>query len=113
MRILCVDAHKDACELIAAILEDCQVISAHTKAEALHLATSEKLDLFIIGDRLPDGTGLEICLFIRTFNQQTPIIFATFERMPRLQLENLGAQGLVMKGPNFFDNLCAAVSNVN
>lgn len=34
-RILCVDGHADTCELITTFLKDHEVVSAHSKADAL------------------------------------------------------------------------------
>jgi CheY-like chemotaxis protein len=105
-RILCVEDHDDTCELIAALLNDCKVISAKTKTEALHRALSEKFDLYILDYHLPDTTGLEIGLLIRTFDKTTPIIFATAsDDVTKDHLARIGAQGIVKKGTDFSLNL--------
>ena len=57
-KILCVDDHTDFCELVAAILHDVKVVSAHSMADAIVLATREKFDLYLLDYHLPDGTGL-------------------------------------------------------
>jgi Response regulator containing CheY-like receiver, AAA-type ATPase, and DNA-binding domains len=44
-RILCVDAQDDICSLISTILSDHEVVSAHSKAEALRKATGGLFDL--------------------------------------------------------------------
>ena len=107
-RILCVEDHGDTCELIAILLRDYKVISAHSKAEALRLASGEHFDLFLLDYNLPDGTGIEICLYIRTFNKKTPILFSTaFDLLTELQVEAVGAQGIIRKGVTFSDELMA------
>jgi CheY-like chemotaxis protein len=59
------------CSLIATILSDHEVVSAHSKAEALRKATGGLFDLYLLDYYLPDGTGLEVCLLIRDFDDST------------------------------------------
>jgi CheY-like chemotaxis protein len=47
-RILCVDDQDDMCSLIATILADHEVVSAHSKAEAIRKATSGLFDLYFL-----------------------------------------------------------------
>jgi CheY-like chemotaxis protein len=97
--ILCVDDHKDFCELVAAILHDVKVVSAHSMADAILLATREKFDLYLLDYHLPDGTGLELCLLLRGFDSRTPILFMTgTSSMTEAQALTAGANGLVKKG---------------
>lgn len=98
-KILCVDDHTDFCELVAAILHDVKVVSAHSLAEATLLATREKFDLYLLDYHLPDGTGLELCLLLRGFDATTPILFMTgTSSISEAQAINAGADGLVKKG---------------
>jgi CheY-like chemotaxis protein len=106
-RILCVDDQQDICELVTQILKEYEVISASSKAEALRQATTEKYDLIILDYYLPDGTGLEICLLIRGFDKDTPILFATTSSA--INEINAGAQGLIDKGLEFQDALEAFI----
>lgn len=106
-KVLCVDDDSGTCELIALILRDCQVTSAANKAEALHLISSSKFDLVFLDNNLPDGLGVEICAAIRTSDQETPIIFATADSsLTEILIYTIGAQRLVRKGPNFYDEGC-------
>jgi CheY-like chemotaxis protein len=98
-KILCVDDHKDFCELVAAILQDVKVVSAHSIADAVLLATKEKFDLYLLDYHLPDGTGLELCLLMRGFDATTPILFITgTSSMTESEAITAGANGLVKKG---------------
>lgn len=98
-KILCVDDHKDFCELVAAVLADAKVNSAHSMADAVLLATKEKYDLYLLDYHLPDGTGLELCLLLRGFDAVTPILFITgTSSMTEAQAITAGANGLVKKG---------------
>ncbi|HKX32313.1 MAG TPA: response regulator [Blastocatellia bacterium] len=107
-----VEDHEETFRLISSILKSYDVIPARTKADALRLLTSEKFDLLLLDFHLPDGTGLEVCRSIRSFDKQTPIIFVTSEEMSESWLASLEAQGLVSKGPNFNDDLRAAVDSL-
>ena len=98
-KILCVDDHKDFCELVAAVFTDVKVNSAHSMADAVLLATKEKYDLYLLDYHLPDGTGLELCLLLRGFDAVTPILFITgTSSMTESQAITAGANGLVKKG---------------
>jgi len=76
-RILCIEDDADTCELLAAWLGlyNCQVTSAPTMTRGVELAQQETFDLYLIDSRLPDGTGVEVCNRIRTFDSHTPILF--------------------------------------
>lgn len=76
-RILCIEDDEDTCELLATWLglSNCEVISASTMARGVELAQQQGFDLYLVDSRLPDGTGVEVCRKIRTFDRQTPILF--------------------------------------
>jgi DNA-binding response OmpR family regulator len=78
-RILCIEDDADTCELLAVWLGlyNCSVTSAATMAGGVQLAQEEEFDLYIIDSRLPDGTGVEVCSRIRSFDSDTPIMFWT------------------------------------
>jgi CheY-like chemotaxis protein len=56
-RILCVDDHHDTCALISTILNEYEIKSASSMAEALLLATKEKFNFYLLDYHLPDGNG--------------------------------------------------------
>ena len=96
--ILCVDDSTDSCELITHILKEYKVTTAYSMADGVKRATAEKHDLYILDYHLPDGTGLELCLMLRTFDRDTPILFATAtSSITEAQVITAGAQGLVQK----------------
>jgi two-component system response regulator HydG len=97
-QILCVDDHSDTCELISFILKDYKVTSANSMAEALRLASKGGFSLFLLDYHLPDGTGIELCLLIKNFDTETPILFVTgTSAMTEQQALNIGAQDLIRK----------------
>jgi CheY-like chemotaxis protein len=111
-RILCVDDHDDTCGLIATILRDHEIVSAHSKSEGLRRATSEQFDLYLLDYHLPDGTGLELCLLIRNFDSATPILFVTGTfGLTNRQVTAAGAQGLVNKC-DLTSSLISAISKL-
>jgi CheY-like chemotaxis protein len=102
-RILCVEDHPDSCDLITTILDKYEVISAYSMADALVQASKGKIDLFLLDYHLPDGNGIELCLLIKNFNTETPILFITgTSSMTQKQAVNIGAQGLIKKGSDSF-----------
>jgi CheY-like chemotaxis protein len=54
---------------------DYEAVSARTQAEALRLARSQSFDLFVMDQRFPDGTGVDLARKIRAFQPETPIVF--------------------------------------
>jgi CheY-like chemotaxis protein len=97
-RVLCVDDDATTCEVMGFILRDCEVISARTKAEALNKVIAEQFDLIILDYHLPDGTGVEVCSFIRAFDNRTPICFCTTtSSLSEEQAIAVGAQGIIKK----------------
>jgi CheY-like chemotaxis protein len=110
-RILCVDGNDDTCDLISTILSDYEVVSAHSKAEGLRTATGGMFDLYLLDYYLPDGTGLELCLLIRQFDDSTPVLFLTeIGDLSEQQIQSVNAQGRVGKY-KIIDTLPLAVSN--
>jgi DNA-binding response OmpR family regulator len=78
-RILIVDDNKDSCEIMSLILEYSNssyiITVVHTAREALDLVEKNEFDLFILDNRLPDSSGVEVCKRIRENDKNTPIIF--------------------------------------
>jgi CheY-like chemotaxis protein len=52
-----------------------EVVLAENLVEGLRLAKSKDYDLYLLDHHLPDGTGIELCRLIRTFDTLTPILF--------------------------------------
>lgn len=112
--ILCVDDHSDTCSLITVILNGYEVVAAYSMADAISRATARKFDLYVLDYHLPDGTGLELCLMLRTFDRDTPIIFATGTSSITLkQVTTAGSQGLLNKSSlSFSDELRSHVDRL-
>ena len=97
-RLLCVDDHEDTCVLVSSILSDFEVISEHTKAGALQRAMTWGYDVILADYYLPDGTGLELCALVRTFDPHTPILLVTATHtLEHEQVIAVGGQGVIRK----------------
>lgn len=106
-RILCVEDHPDTCELISTVLKGFEVISAHTKADAIETILNNKFALVLLDYHLPDGTGEEVCRHIRAYDNRTPILFVTGSHtFTERQARSMGAQGTLHKAhPMFVEEL--------
>jgi DNA-binding response OmpR family regulator len=76
-RVLCIDDHEDTSEMLQLLLshEDYEVVTALSCDAALHLATSEEFDLYVLDRHLPDGSGLELCQKLTKARPGVPCIF--------------------------------------
>jgi DNA-binding response OmpR family regulator len=76
-RILCVDDHKDACDMVSALLgiEGYQVIQANSITDGLSAAMSEDFDLILLDWFFKDGSGIELCKVLTSNGLRTPILF--------------------------------------
>jgi DNA-binding response OmpR family regulator len=72
-----VDDDADTCELLQFIFNDYEFKSAHNLGDAFRLIESRKFDLYIFDNRLPDGSGIELCRKVRSRGFETPIIFVS------------------------------------
>jgi OmpR-family two-component system manganese-sensing response regulator len=110
-RILYVEDHQDTAALVAMLLCDHEVVVAGNKAEGLRRAAGEYFDLYIFDYELPDGTGFELCLFVRTKDNTTPIVICTGSpAITEREVIAVGAQRFIKKGNEFVESLEAAAS---
>lgn len=112
-RILFIDDHQDTCEMMRYLLgrEGYEVVSASSVTEGLRLAKVETFDLILLDWYFPDGTGIEMCQMIRTFDEEIPIFFCTgvaYESEIKKALK-AGAQGCFVK-PVDVGNLMKTIS---
>lgn len=76
-RVLCVDDNQETCELTEIMLDRAgyAVTTVDSMAAALTVLKRQKFDLIILETRLYDGSGLDLCSQIRSFDCQTSIVF--------------------------------------
>jgi DNA-binding response OmpR family regulator len=74
--ILCIDDNEDTCFMLTHLLQaqGHEVVTVSSIKEALQLAPGEHFDLYILDNRLPDGSGIDLCQQLRELAPQTPII---------------------------------------
>lgn len=111
-RILCVDDDISTCELISHLLKDYEVIAAHSVRDSIRQASEGGFDLFLLDYYLGDGSGIDICLFIRRFDKETPILFVSNSSIIKNQVFTSGAQGLIKKGDDLTKNLVPTVGRL-
>ena len=76
-RILYVDDHEDSAEMFRLLVSspDYEVQTAQSVAEALELSKSRSFDLYVLDKRLPDGSGMDLCVMLNALTPGVPCIF--------------------------------------
>ena len=100
-RILYLEDNEDMRHYVPHLLRAAgyEVALAGNLVDGLRLAKNEDYDLYLFDYHLPDGTGIELCRLIRTFNTSTPILIfssVTDEAVIRAVF-SAGAQGYINK----------------
>ena len=100
-RILLVEDHEDTRDFLILLLEQagCSVLTAGTVTDALKLSRGETFDLYLLDNRLPDGTGIDLCHQLRRLHPRTPILFCSgaADASDREQALTAGAQAYLSK----------------
>jgi CheY-like chemotaxis protein len=100
-RILCVEDNQEIRDYLQLLLVQTgyAVVAAGTMVEGLRQAKTQRFDLYLLDNNLPDGSGLDLCRLIRTFDPQTPIIFYSSFSASTMQEAALaaGAQSYISK----------------
>lgn len=114
-RILYIEDHEDTRELVTLLLaqKSYEVVTGSTIASGVALAGAEDFDLYLLDSWLPDGSGLDLCQLIRSFDKTTPILFysaAAYAADQHLALK-CGAQAYLVK-PSQPSELCDLVSDL-
>ena len=109
-RILCVEDHQGTSELITELLEAYAVTAARDLSDGMRLAQSERFDLYLCDYHLPEGTGLELCELIRTFDEETPVLLCSvLDSVTEQAVLAAGGQGFLKKGLGFSGKLEGAL----
>lgn len=76
IKILVVEDNKSIIESLEYLLqkEGFEVLIVNTKNQAISYIKNNDFDLFLLDVELPDGTGFDICKYLRN-NMEKPIIF--------------------------------------
>lgn len=101
VRLLITEDDADTREMLCLMLgeERFEVVPADSAEEALRLARAEEFDAYLIDNRLPDISGLELCKRLREFDYCTPIVFYSGdgEQSHKDEAFVAGAQAYVVK----------------
>lgn len=112
-RILFVEDDAEIRTLVSTMLGyyGYEAVSASKVVDGLMLAKTTRFDLIMIDWYFSDGTGMELCKAIRSFDTKTPIYFYTgVELEPKLQQARIaGAQGFFSK-PMDVDQLLQTIA---
>jgi DNA-binding response OmpR family regulator len=95
--ILVVDDNRDFTALVGLLFSDCKVRQAWGSRDALRLARTQPVHLYLLDYHLPDMTGLDICRTLRGFDQNTPVIIFSAEPIDPLQVSDAGADEFILK----------------
>src|SRR5262245_35333360 len=98
-RILVVEDLDDERDLLRLVFEEYDVAVAGDYDLGLRMARRQYFDLYVLGDRMPGGTGIELCLRIREFDPHTPILLYSGQARTGYHSEALssGAQAYFAK----------------
>jgi DNA-binding response OmpR family regulator len=78
-RILYIEDDEDTREMVSFMLtrSNYEIISTDSCRQGLNLAKQSSFDLCLIDHMLADGSGIDLCRQIRSFDPTTPIIFCS------------------------------------
>jgi len=98
-RILVVEDRDDERDLLRLVFEEYDVAAAGGYDEGLRLAKREYFDLYVLDDRMPGGRCIELCLRIREFDPNTPILLYSGQdhSIDRSEALSAGAQAYFAK----------------
>ena len=98
--VLVVDDEDGVRESIRAILEQtCDILEAHTGAQAMEILQTHEVDLVMLDQRMPGDAGITFLPRIRTFDPTIVVVLATAVRDVRTAVEamRLGAYDYLVK----------------
>jgi len=90
-RILVIEDLDDERDLLRLVLGEYDLMVASNYDEGLRMARRQYFDLYALGDRMPGGTGIELCLRIREFDPNTPVLLFSGQARPGYRSEALSA----------------------
>ena len=95
--ILLAEDDADTRELIELILHNAGFRG--DPSEVMQLLTSDRFDALLVDNWMPKLTGIELCRYIRSFDQKTPIFFCSgaVTEADKTAAFSAGAQGYFAK----------------
>lgn len=74
---MCVEDDRDTCDVLRFVMTEYDFSAVDTVADAITLINARPYDLYVLDNWLPDGSGVELCKYIRESDPTTPIIFTS------------------------------------
>ena len=76
-RLLCVEDDRDTCDFLSFVMTSYEFHAVHTIGAAVTLISERPFDAYVLDNWLPDGSGIELCRYIRNGDSTVPIIFTS------------------------------------
>ncbi|HEV2669086.1 MAG TPA: response regulator, partial [Blastocatellia bacterium] len=98
-RILVVKDQDDERNMLMLVLGEYEVAGAGDYDTGLRMAKRQYFDLYVLDNRIPGGTGIDLCRSIRKFDPNTPILFCSGQDLysDRSEALSAGAQAYFAK----------------
>jgi DNA-binding response OmpR family regulator len=93
LSVLYAEDNEDACLMLSMMLgfAGIDVSLAHSMDAAFQSAQKNHYDLYLLDSRFHDGTGLELCERLHSFDPQTPIVFYSGDAYEADRVKGLAA----------------------
>jgi DNA-binding NtrC family response regulator len=110
LSFLCVHAEETICRLVSEVFADVEVVSAATIEAARALMEEMRFDLYLLHERVMNGSGVDLCRFIKEKDPDKPVLFVGGSaRISPHEMCAASAHGHVPLGSSFVTDLEAKV----
>ncbi|HYL99896.1 MAG TPA: response regulator [Blastocatellia bacterium] len=78
-QVLCIDDHVETCDLLGFVFADSgyELVTARSLSEGIGLAQTGRFAVYILDNRLPDGTGVDGCAILKRLHPEIPVVFCS------------------------------------
>ncbi|MBF2025827.1 MAG: response regulator [Oscillatoriales cyanobacterium C42_A2020_001] len=94
--LLYADDSIDSCELIVYLLQEVEAFNfkvtfAESAAKSIQVVQEQRFDVIVLDQYYLDGTGVDVCGYIRQIGITTPVIFYTGDSRDATRQEAIAA----------------------